>query len=923
MAANRQFSFGGVRFDPQTGEIRHEGRTARLTPRAAAVLCALAERAQEVVTKQELLARVWAGRVVSDDALTSCIQELRGALEDDARHPRYIETRHRRGYRLLMPLSAAGARDGALPVQTEAIDSSGLVGRADELAALALAFDQARCGQRQVVFITGEPGIGKSALADAFLERLRLAEAARIAHGQCLDHHGVGEPYLPLLEALTRLAGAPHGAVVKQLLAEHAPSWLAQMPSLWNPSERTGLEARARPTRERMLRELTGIVEALAAGLPLVVKLEDIHWSDTSTLDWLAHVARRPEHARLLVLATCRTASTDASSSVGNLIAELALHGQCEEIALQPLDGDAIETYLKARLAGAAERAHEMAPVLLERTGGNPLFMAGIVKELVRMPVVTPDAVVSVPHGVRRFIDRQIADLAENDRTLLAAASVVGRRFATTAVAAALAGDIDSVESSCERLARQGIFIGKTGTIAWPDGTHADLYAFRHDLYRELLYDGLSATRRASSHARVGLRLEAAWNGELDAIAAELAEHFERGRESGRAIRHHQRAAAKALRRSANDEAVRHLRRALDALPHVADDVERTAIEVELRVALGAAFISTRGFGAPEVLEAYSRAEVLCDRLGERADLFPAIWGQWMYRTGRGETTEGRRLGTRLLALADKFSDPVLKIQAHHAMWSTSFVCGELAQARAHADSALTLFDPNAHRSMASSYGNHDASCCARNFSSLVLALAGDDDAARAMMTRSLAAADSLNDPFSMALTLYFTSAAAQMLGDVQLAAANSAACARMAAEHDLAQPRAWSMGIAGWCLAQNGDLEQGAALATQAVAAMQAIHSRHFLVYLLGLLAAVHLEAGHEAQAMKAVQEGLAVAEATGERFYNAELLRLRGVLLARTKEGRKNAAASLRAAIDVAQQQGAFALERRARASLLDACG
>ena len=861
--------------------------------------------------------------MVSDDALTSCIQELRGALKDDSRHPRYIETHHRRGYRLLVPIASSATQCSAPLPLIEASNPSGLVGRAVELAALARAFHQARSGRRQLVFVTGEPGIGKSSLADAFLEQLRLARTAQIAHGQCLDHHGVGEPYLPLIEALTRLAGAAPGSVVKRVLGEHAPSWLAQMPSLWTRSERTALQARGRPTRERMLRELTGAVEALASDLPLVVKLEDIHWSDASTLDWLAHVARRPEQARLMVVATFRTASAAGSPSVGTLVAELALHDQCEEIALHPLDLDAVETYLQTRLASGAAQAREMAPVLLERSGGNPLFMTSIVNQLVQREVLTSDAVVSVPHDVRRFIDRQIDDLAESDQVMLSAASVVGREFATTAVAAALECDVDSVESCCARLARQGLFIGGAGAAAWPDGTQVDLYSFRHDLYRELLYARLPASRRASSHARLGRRLEAAWSRQLDEIAAELAEHFERGNEPGRAIRHHQRAAAKALRRSANGEAIRHLHRALDAIGHVADDVERTTIEVELRVALGAAFITTRGFGAPEVLDAYARAEALCERLGERVDLFPAIWGQWMYRTGRGETTEGRRLGTRLLALAEKFDDTGLEIQAHHAMWSTSFVRGELIQARAHAERALALFDPHAHQSMASSYGNHDAGCCARNFSSLVLALTGDGDGARAMMARSLAAARTLDDPFSLALTLYFTSAAAQMLGDVALATANSQASVQMAAEHDLAQPRAWSMGVAGWCLAQNGEPEAGLALVTQAIAAMQAMHSRHFLAYLLGLLAAVHFKAGHDAQAMEAVQEGLVEAEATGERFYKAELLRMRGELLARASEGHKEAEASFHAAVKVAAQQGAIALERKARASLRRWCG
>jgi predicted ATPase len=235
----------------------------------------------------------------------------------------------------------------------------------------------------------------------------------------------------------------------------------------------------------------------------------------------------------------------------------------------------------------------------------------------------------------------------------------------------------------------------------------------------------------------------------------------------------------------------------------------------------------------------------------------------------------------------------------------------------------LAVFDAKIHQSMASSYGNHDAGCCARNFSALALALAGEGAAARAMMERSVAAARSLDDPFSLALTLYFTSAAAQMLGDVVVATANSKLSVQMATEHELAQPKAWSMGVAGWCLAENGEVEEGLSLATQAIAAMQTIHSRHFLPYLLGLLADVQLKAGHEAAAMKAVEDGLATAEATGERFYSAELLRLRGELLARSPAGRREAEAALHAAINLAEQQGAIALGRKANASLRRWCG
>jgi len=220
---------------------------------------------------------------------------------------------------------------------------------------------------------------------------------------------------------------------------------------------------------------------------------------------------------------------------------------------------------------------------------------------------------------------------------------------------------------------------------------------------------------------------------------------------------------------------------------------------------------------------------------------------------------------------------------------------------------------------MASSYGNHDPGCCARNFNAMSLALAGEEERARVMIGQALAAARSLDDPFSLALTLYFTSAAAQMLGDVSLATGNSESGLQMATEHELAQPRAWSMGVAGWCIAENGDPRRGIALLTQAVAAMQAMQSRHFMGYLLGLLADARIKAGHHADAMKSVEDGLAMAEATGERFYSAELHRLHGELLAHPSIGQKRKAqASFRAAVKLAKQQGARALERKARASL-----
>ena len=405
----------------------------------------------------------------------------------------------------------------------------------------------------------------------------------------------------------------------------------------------------------------------------------------------------------------------------------------------------------------------------------------------------------------------------------------------------------------------------------------------------------------------------------VEAIAAELAEHFERAGNLARAVPHHQRAAAKALRRSANEEAIQHLRRALEGIEYIPDEAERTRIEVDLRVATGAVFIGSKGYAAPEVLEAYARAELLCDRLGERAEIFPAIWGQWMFRYARGELGHARRLCARLLALAESSGDASLMLHAHHAMWPTLFMSGELIQARTHASAGLRLYDPKVHRAMASSYGNHDVCACAYGFSAISLGLQGKNEDARAMIEAGMRVAMSLDDPFTLANTLFLTAAAAQLIGDVALATTTSDSSVRVSTEHGLAGIKTWSQGLTGWCAVRNGQGDRGLALLTEATDTLRAMQSLAWLPYLLGLLSDARIKAGQSSEAMEAVEEAISLVETTGERFYSAELHRLRGELLARSSIGRRDEVkAEFDRAIKIATQQGAISLERKARDSL-----
>jgi DNA-binding winged helix-turn-helix (wHTH) protein len=195
-------SFGPYRLDPRGG-LMAGTRPIRLTPKSLALLCFLAERPGQLVTKHELFAAIWPETTVSDAALVSCIQEIRKALRDDARRPRYIETLHRRGYRFVSEPAPS-----AVPPQP---DPTILVGREEELAQLHAALARARAGQRQIVFVTGEPGIGKTSLVTSFVAQAAARGDVRVAWGQSAEHYGAAEPYLPVLEALVRAGRSPSG----------------------------------------------------------------------------------------------------------------------------------------------------------------------------------------------------------------------------------------------------------------------------------------------------------------------------------------------------------------------------------------------------------------------------------------------------------------------------------------------------------------------------------------------------------------------------------------------------------------------------------------------------------------------------------------------------------------------------------------
>ena len=554
-----------LRLDPDNLRLWCGDDVLALTPKAFAVLRYLVEHPRRLVSKQELLEALWPNTYVGDSVLKVTVLEIRKALGDRPCAPRFIETVHRNGYRFLGGIVSGPVPDPVAPFAREATvapacDAEPPVGRAAVLDVLDALLASAAAGERQVAFISGEVGIGKSAVVDAFLERVQGAGAAWLARGQCLQQHEAGEDYLPVLEALGRLGREPGREGLVELLRRQAPTWLAQLPALAASGER---EAMSGPVpglaQQSMLREMTETLDSLTASVPLVLVLEDMQWSDPATLDLLAALARRRHAARLLVIATYRPVDESGASAVHALAQELALHRRCEQLPLFPLGVDEVAQCLARRLRVDAVPA-ALATLVQERSDGNPLFVAGLVEHLLASGAVEQreggvvvhanDAAIAaaVPERLRSLVEKTFERLPAEDQRLLEAASVAGVAFVALELASALDEDPTALEERCEQLARRTHLLASAGVAELPDGGVAGRYRFRHGLYRSVIEERLSPARRALLRLRTGFAAASAMPVER---LAPRAARFGHGREGARPSPTPRRAIGRGVRRSA------------------------------------------------------------------------------------------------------------------------------------------------------------------------------------------------------------------------------------------------------------------------------------------------------------------------------------------------------------------------------------
>lgn len=898
-------------------------RRLELMPRTYAVLRYLVEHPGRLVTKPELLGAVWQETAVSEAALTSCIRDLRRALGDTPRAPRYIETVHRRGFRFVGPIAHSPA-----PAASASAMPGPLVGRDAELAHLHARLDRALDGRRQLVFVTGEPGIGKTTLVEAFLAQAASRGPVRVACGQCVEQYGASEAYGPVLEALGRLGRGGDGKRIVEVLERHAPTWLVQLPALLADSDLERVRRRALgATRERMLRELVEAFEALTASAPLVLLLEDLHWSDSATIDLLAMLARRREEARLLVLGTYRPADVAVRDHpLKAAKRELELHGHCEELALEFLGVDAVAAYLRRRFAPAHWPA-ALPRLLQRRTDGNPLFLVTTVDDLVArgqlvqreggwaLAVPVEQLAIDAPDTLWQMVEQQVERLTPAEQVVLAVASLAGAEF-SAAIAAADGIGVSEGERLCAELARRGQLLRAAGVAEWPDGTLAGRYAFVHALYQQVLAARIPAGRRVGLHLRIGERLEQAYGERARELAGELAVHFAEGRDFERASHYHGLAGESALRQHGYREAADHLRRALALLSVRPDTSECRMQELALRMLLGSALTALDSHATSEVEANYVRARALCERVDDAERLFRVLPGLGWFYLVRGSLGPAREVGERLLAMGEASGDAAVLLAAHNTLGVAAYYGGDFEGALPHLERGRALYDPSAHGPTRASVlrfqMDSGASCTAHG--AWVLWALGHPARAATWMREALAMAGSIDHPFSLAHAHRSAAAFHQCLGDREAVREQAEAGVAVSTEHGFGAVLLAASFHLGWLRFQEGRRDEGLAAMEAWVRRSQELHAAAMVPNYLGWLAEAYGRVGRAHDGLALLGEALAAVEPSGNHYWTAELHRLRGTLA----DTAPAAEAALLEALSVARRQHARAFELRAATDL-----
>jgi len=817
---------------------------------------------------------------------------------------------------------------GPLRTRLQLSASRGLarfVGRTRELEQLQEARALARAGHGQIVGVVGEPGVGKSRLCHEFK---LLAPRDCLVLETFSVSHGKAYPYLPLIELLRnycqitaqdderrRLEKLTGKLLTLDRALEDSLPYLCHLLGAAEPGSalvQMDTQIRQQRTFEAIKRLL--VRESLTQPLELII--EDLQWLDSETEAFLGFLGESVASARILLLVNFRPEYRH----------DWSRKSYYTQLRLDPLGEAEARELLRALLGDAAGLAR-LEQLILAQTEGNPFFIEEVVQDLVEAQVLRGErghyrleqipGKLHIPANVQGVLAARIDRLQPPEKALLQTLAVIGKIFPWSLLARVVDQPEDKTRSLLARL-QAGEFIYEQP--AFPEVE----YSFKHALTQEVTYGSLLSERRRALHERTGQAIETLFSAQLEEHCSELAYHFSRSGNTQKAVEYLHRAGRQAVQRSADAEAVTHLTMALSLLATLPDGPERAQQELALQLTLGPAWMATRGFAAPEVGAAYTRALALCRQLGETVQLFTALMGLRTFYTVGAELRTARELAEQLLGLAEQAQDPALLVQASRALGANLFYLGELVPARARLEQAMALYDPAQHRSHAFVYGL-EPGVQGLALIAMDLWLLGYPDQACARSQEALALAQTPSHPSDSADALIAAAEVRLFRGEVQPAHDLAQALVALSTDYGLPYGLACGTILSGWALAAVGNAAEGIDLIQKGLSAYRDTGAEVLRTHFLALLADICARAGQVEAGMSAVTEALAVVDRTDERVHEAELHRLKGelTLLAAGRAGEANdgareAEACFQRAITIARRQDARSPELRAAMAL-----
>jgi class 3 adenylate cyclase/predicted ATPase len=798
-----------------------------------------------------------------------------------------------------------------------------LVGRESEVALLLERWEQAKSGHGQVVLLSGDPGIGKSRLVHMLKEHVANQphtcwECRSLSYFENTALFPLTDWFQRLLRFQAENTPEEKCGRLQQMLSqyrlpvEESVQLFAPLLSLPIPEDTyPPLQLSPRRQRQKTLETLVAILQELADHQPVLFILEDLHWTDPTTLEFLNLVVEQIPTTSMLTLLTCRPTFQLSWSHRSYLT----------EITVNRLSQPQIERMIE-RITDEKRLPPEVRHLLVQRTDGVPLFVEEMTKAILESgQLKAVDEYYELTGSLSTFaIPATLQDslMARLDRLVTAKAvaqyaAVIGRQFSYALLQAVSQLDEAMLQHELGRLVEAEI-VYQRGVP--PQST----YVFKHALIQDAAYASLLKSTRQHYHQRIAHVVKEQFPEMAEAQPELVAHHCLEAGLTNQSVTYWYKAAQRAVERSAHLEATSHLTTGLELLKTLPDTLQRLQREVDMHIALGASLIATKGSTAPEVAQTYGYARQLCQHLADPDRLFPVLRGLLHYYNVRAEYQTAQALGEQLLALAHQTQNAAMLCAAHHALGSTLLFLGAPAEAHRHFTQGIALYDPQQHGTSAFRYGE-DAGVMCRTHDAWALWRLGYPDQALVRSHEAVTLAQHMAHPLSLGLALGNAAVFHQFRREVHCTQERADAAMRLATEQGFSFWIAVSAMLHGWAVAHQGQAQEGIDQIRRGLIALQVPGAESWRMYFLMMLAEIHGTLRQAETGLTVLNEALILAAPPGARWYEAELYRLKGDLLRQlhqSSDHQGEAELCFHHAIEIARNQQAKSFELRTATSL-----